>query len=82
MYFYLFLSTNSVGADVTKGDGVYSVYLFRFTNNGRHTMKMFAEWTNTTSLKPPQSNPALYVPGYIENGEFINQNNAKLLSYI
>ncbi|PIO32699.1 hypothetical protein AB205_0034040, partial [Aquarana catesbeiana] len=61
------------GADVTKGDGVYSVYLFRFTNNGRHTMKMFAEWTNTTSLKPPQSNPALYVPGYIEN-DTINMN--------
>lgn len=69
----LTLLDDGAGADVTKGDGVYSVYLFRFTNNGRHTMKMFAEWTNTTSLKPPQSNPALYVPGYIEN-DTINMN--------
>ncbi|CAI9582326.1 unnamed protein product, partial [Staurois parvus] len=67
------LLDDGAGADVTKGDGVYSVYLFRFTSNGRHTLKMFAEWTNTTFLKPPQSNPALYVPGYIENGT-INMN--------
>ncbi|XP_018411401.1 PREDICTED: epithelial chloride channel protein-like [Nanorana parkeri] len=69
----LTLLDDGAGADVTKGDGIYSIFLFRFSNNGRHSLKMYAEWTNTTSLKPPQSNPAMYVPGYIENGT-INMN--------
>ncbi|XP_072276907.1 calcium-activated chloride channel regulator 2-like [Pyxicephalus adspersus] len=69
----LTLLDDGAGADFSKGDGIYSIYLFRFTNNGRYTLKMYAEWTNATSLKPPQSSHALYVPGYIEN-DAINMN--------
>ncbi|KAM5149072.1 calcium-activated chloride channel regulator 2-like isoform 2-T2 [Mantella aurantiaca] len=65
--FTLTLRDDGAGADVTKGDGVYSIYLFRFSNSGRHTLKMYAEWTNISSLNTPQNSPALYVPGYIEN---------------
>ncbi|KAM5149071.1 calcium-activated chloride channel regulator 1-like isoform 1-T1 [Mantella aurantiaca] len=71
--FTLTLRDDGAGADVTKGDGVYSIYLFRFSNSGRHTLKMYAEWTNISSLNTPQNSPALYVPGYIENGT-INMN--------
>ncbi|XP_068095977.1 calcium-activated chloride channel regulator 3A-1-like [Hyperolius riggenbachi] len=69
------LSDNGAGADVAKDDGVYSSYVFRFTQNGRHTMTIYAELTNITSPKhaQTQSNGALYVAGYIENG-MINMN--------
>ncbi|XP_075038541.1 calcium-activated chloride channel regulator 2-like isoform X3 [Mixophyes fleayi] len=72
------LNDNGAGADVTKADGIYSRYVFGFLQNGRHTLKIHAEWTNIVSLMPLQSSRAMYVPGYIENGT-INMNPPKPL---
>ncbi|XP_063797575.1 calcium-activated chloride channel regulator 1-like [Pseudophryne corroboree] len=72
------LNDNGAGADITKDDGIYSIYVFWFRRDGRHTVKILAEWTNDVSLMPMQSSRAMYVPGYIEN-DAINMNPPKPL---
>ncbi|XP_030062589.1 calcium-activated chloride channel regulator 2 [Microcaecilia unicolor] len=64
------LADDGAGADVVKNDGIYSKYLFSFTENGRHSFKVYAQGTNkTVTLGPKQTwNHAMYVPGYIDNG--------------
>nr|XP_033771692.1 calcium-activated chloride channel regulator 2-like [Geotrypetes seraphini]XP_033771693.1 calcium-activated chloride channel regulator 2-like [Geotrypetes seraphini] len=66
----LSLADDGAGADVVKNDGIYSKYLFSFTENGRHSLKVYAQGTNkTVMLGPIQTwNHAMYVPGYIDNG--------------
>ncbi|MEE6494590.1 hypothetical protein FKM82_001801 [Ascaphus truei] len=64
----LTLADDGAGADVAKDDGVYSRYIFSFTHNGRHTIKVHVEGKNTARKMSLQNNQAMYIPGYIENG--------------
>ncbi|KAM4722891.1 calcium-activated chloride channel regulator 1-like [Rhinophrynus dorsalis] len=65
------LLDNGAGADIIKNDGIYSRYFTSFSVNGRYSLKVRAEGKDSKiRLKRPRNN-ALYVPGYIENGEII-----------
>lgn len=59
------------GADATKDDGIYSRYFTAYDTNGRYSVKVWAlGGVNTASQKvSPQRNGAMYIPGWIENGE-------------
>ncbi|XP_074077862.1 calcium-activated chloride channel regulator 2 [Macrotis lagotis] len=64
------LFDDGAGADIIKNDGIYSRYFFSFTVNGRYSLKIHVHQENHNS-KLPNSNPgshAMYVPGYIVNG--------------
>ncbi|XP_062049411.1 calcium-activated chloride channel regulator 1 [Lepus europaeus] len=79
------LFDNGAGADTTKDDGVYSRYFTAYDTNGRYSVKVWAlGGTDTARQKAaPQRNGAMYIPGWIENGEIkwnpprseINTNN-------
>ncbi|XP_029473621.1 calcium-activated chloride channel regulator 2-like [Rhinatrema bivittatum] len=66
----LSLADDGAGADVVKNDGIYSKYLFSFTENGRHNVKVYVQGKNKTIILGPirSWNHAMYVPGYIDNG--------------
>ncbi|XP_032073794.1 calcium-activated chloride channel regulator 1-like [Thamnophis elegans] len=57
------------GADIIKNDGIYSRYFTSFKENGRYSIKVHVQGRDGTSRQTRQRNHALYVPGYIENGE-------------
>ncbi|XP_053325488.1 calcium-activated chloride channel regulator 1-like [Spea bombifrons] len=67
------LLDNGTGADIAEDDGVYSKFFSGYTYNGRYSLKVYVEnIKNETKLVLPR-NLALYVPGYIQNGEiFMN----------
>uniref|UniRef100_A0A8C5R8A6 VWFA domain-containing protein n=1 Tax=Leptobrachium leishanense TaxID=445787 RepID=A0A8C5R8A6_9ANUR len=66
------LYDNGAGSDIVKHDGVYSRYFFDFKVNGRHSLRVRVQSKDTVRLTLPR-NRALYVPGYVENGEvFLN----------
>ncbi|XP_002715574.2 calcium-activated chloride channel regulator 1 [Oryctolagus cuniculus] len=79
------LFDNGAGADATKDDGVYSRYFTAYDTNGRYSVKVWAlGGTDTARQKAAsQRNGAMYIPGWIENGEIkwnpprseINTNN-------
>ncbi|XP_070605135.1 calcium-activated chloride channel regulator 4 [Erythrolamprus reginae] len=62
------LDTGS-GADIIKNDGIYSRYFTSFKEDGRYSIKVHVQGRGGTSRQTRQRNHALYVPGYIENGE-------------
>ncbi|XP_065410258.1 calcium-activated chloride channel regulator 1-like [Chrysemys picta bellii] len=57
------------GADITKNDGIYSKYFTTFKGNGRYNLKVHIQGRNQTVRLGRRQSRALYVPGYIENGE-------------
>ncbi|XP_058159207.1 calcium-activated chloride channel regulator 2 isoform X2 [Dasypus novemcinctus] len=64
------LFDDGAGADVIKNDGIYSRYFFSFAVNGRHSLKVHVYHSpsiNTLAHSIPGSH-AMYVPGYITNG--------------
>ncbi|XP_008580567.1 PREDICTED: calcium-activated chloride channel regulator 1-like [Galeopterus variegatus] len=65
------LLDNGAGADVTKDDGVYSRYFTAYDTNGRYSVKVWVLGVINTARSGviPQQNGALYIPGWIENGE-------------
>ncbi|XP_053549870.1 calcium-activated chloride channel regulator 1-like [Bombina bombina] len=77
--FFLTLLDDGAGADVAKDDGVYSKYLFSFTQNGRFSVNVDVEWEDTATLIPVKISRSMYIPGYIENGT-INMNPPRPLA--
>ncbi|XP_027464096.1 calcium-activated chloride channel regulator 1 [Zalophus californianus] len=65
------LLDNGAGADATKDDGIYSRYFMAYDTNGRYSVKVWAlGGINAASQRvTPQQNGAMYMPGWIENGE-------------
>ncbi|XP_074122425.1 calcium-activated chloride channel regulator 1-like [Sminthopsis crassicaudata] len=63
------LLDNGAGADASKNDGVYSRYFTAYKTNGRYSLKVRALGGTNTQRSRPQMNGALYVPGWVENGE-------------
>ncbi|XP_004603685.2 calcium-activated chloride channel regulator 2 [Sorex araneus] len=64
------LIDNGAGADVIKNDGIYSRYFFSFTENGRYSLKVHVNHSSGINILAnyvPGSH-AMYIPGYIENG--------------
>ncbi|XP_053549084.1 calcium-activated chloride channel regulator 3A-1-like [Bombina bombina] len=65
------LFDNGAGADIIKGDGIYSKFFFTFIENGRYSLKVRVENKENNSKLAAPSNRALYVPGYVANGKII-----------
>ncbi|XP_072505058.1 calcium-activated chloride channel regulator 1-like [Notamacropus eugenii] len=63
------LLDNGAGADAYKNDGVYSRYFTAYKTNGRYSLKVRALGGENTQRSRPLVNGALYVPGWVENGE-------------
>ncbi|XP_055978829.1 calcium-activated chloride channel regulator 1 [Sorex fumeus] len=65
------LLDNGAGADANKDDGIYSRYFTSYNENGRYSVKIRAMGgINTARQKVMhQQNGAMYIPGWIENGE-------------
>ncbi|XP_422360.3 calcium-activated chloride channel regulator 1-like [Gallus gallus] len=63
------LFDNGAGADMTKNDGIYSRYFTSLSGDGRYSLKVSAQGRDQTIRLGRRQNRALYVPGYIENGE-------------
>uniref|UniRef100_A0A8D0UGN9 Calcium-activated chloride channel regulator 2 n=1 Tax=Sus scrofa TaxID=9823 RepID=A0A8D0UGN9_PIG len=64
------LLDDGAGADVIKNDGIYSRYFFSFAGNGRYSLKVHVSHPPSVSAAT-RSGPgshAMYVPGYITNG--------------
>ncbi|XP_032635156.1 calcium-activated chloride channel regulator 1-like [Chelonoidis abingdonii] len=57
------------GADINKNDGIYSKYFTSFNGNGRYNLKVRVQGRSQTVRLGRRQSRALYVPGYIENGE-------------
>uniref|UniRef100_A0A8C5R7S7 VWFA domain-containing protein n=1 Tax=Leptobrachium leishanense TaxID=445787 RepID=A0A8C5R7S7_9ANUR len=80
------LLDNGAGADIVKNDGVYSKYFTSFTDKGRYSLKVYVESDENKSRLVLPRNRALYIPGYVENGEIhvnpsrpeIEEENLKL----
>ncbi|XP_077309103.1 calcium-activated chloride channel regulator 1-like [Lithobates pipiens] len=62
------LLDNGSGPDIVKNDGIYSRYLTTFTVNGRYGLKVRVESTDNKARLTLPRNRALYVPGYVDNG--------------
>ncbi|XP_002919432.1 calcium-activated chloride channel regulator 1 [Ailuropoda melanoleuca] len=65
------LLDNGAGADAAKDDGIYSRYFTAYDTNGRYGVKVWAlGGINAAGQRvTPQQNGAMYIPGWIENGE-------------
>ncbi|XP_036612520.1 calcium-activated chloride channel regulator 1-like [Trichosurus vulpecula] len=63
------LLDNGAGADAYKNDGVYSRYFTAYKTNGRYSLKVKALGGANTQRSRSQVNGALYIPGWVENGE-------------
>ncbi|XP_074076444.1 calcium-activated chloride channel regulator 1-like [Macrotis lagotis] len=63
------LLDNGAGADAYKNDGVYSRYFTSYKSNGRYSLKVRAIGGKNTQRSRPQVNGALYIPGWVEDGE-------------
>ncbi|XP_047422084.1 calcium-activated chloride channel regulator 1 [Sciurus carolinensis] len=63
------LLDNGAGADASKNDGVYSRYFTAYDANGRYSVKIWALGGINAARAIPQQNGAMYIPGWIENGE-------------
>ncbi|XP_060088135.1 calcium-activated chloride channel regulator 1-like [Heteronotia binoei] len=56
------------GADILKHDGIYSRYFTSFNGDGRYNIKIRVQGKDKTVKRVRRYSPALYVPGYVENG--------------
>uniref|UniRef100_A0A674ISQ1 VWFA domain-containing protein n=1 Tax=Terrapene triunguis TaxID=2587831 RepID=A0A674ISQ1_9SAUR len=65
------LLDNGAGSDIVKNDGVYSRYIYSFSENGRYNLKVRVQRANKT-VRPHPTVPwshSMYIPGYVENGK-------------
>uniref|UniRef100_A0A8C2UXC5 Calcium-activated chloride channel regulator 2 n=1 Tax=Chinchilla lanigera TaxID=34839 RepID=A0A8C2UXC5_CHILA len=64
------LFDDGAGADVIKNDGIYSRYFFSFAVNGRYSLKVHVSRSPSISTLAHSvaGSHAMYVPGYIANG--------------
>uniref|UniRef100_A0A8C4W5C3 Chloride channel accessory 2 n=1 Tax=Gopherus evgoodei TaxID=1825980 RepID=A0A8C4W5C3_9SAUR len=65
------LLDNGAGSDIVKNDGVYSRYIYSFSENGRYNLKVHVQRANKT-VRPHPTVPwshSMYIPGYVENGK-------------
>ncbi|XP_029805197.1 calcium-activated chloride channel regulator 2 [Suricata suricatta] len=64
------LLDNGAGADIIKNDGIYSRYFFSFAVNGRYSLKVHVRHSSSISSQAHSvpGSRAMYVPGYIANG--------------
>ncbi|KAL2772267.1 calcium-activated chloride channel regulator 2 preproprotein [Daubentonia madagascariensis] len=64
------LLDDGAGADVIKNDGIYSRYFFSFAVNGRYSLKVHVNHSPSIStlVHSIPGSHAMYVPGYIANG--------------
>ncbi|XP_004431628.1 PREDICTED: calcium-activated chloride channel regulator 2 isoform X1 [Ceratotherium simum simum] len=64
------LFDDGAGADVIQNDGIYSRYFFSFTVNGRYSLKVRVRHSASVSdlAHSIPGSHAMYVPGYIANG--------------
>ncbi|XP_077627160.1 calcium-activated chloride channel regulator 2 [Crocuta crocuta] len=64
------LFDNGAGADIIKNDGIYSRYFFSFAVNGRYSLKVHVSHSSSISglAHSVPGSHAMYVPGYIANG--------------
>ncbi|KAM9324774.1 uncharacterized protein PAF06_000863 [Gastrophryne carolinensis] len=65
------LLDNGAGADIIKDDGIYSKFYIGFNGNGRYGIKVRVENQRKNIKVGTQKSPALYLPGYVENGTLI-----------
>ncbi|XP_063283431.1 calcium-activated chloride channel regulator 1-like [Pelobates fuscus] len=65
------LLDNGAGADVAVNDGIYSRYFTAIKMNGKYSLKAFVEGKENKSRGALPRNPALYVPGFVINGDII-----------
>uniref|UniRef100_F7DXL2 Chloride channel accessory 2 n=2 Tax=Ornithorhynchus anatinus TaxID=9258 RepID=F7DXL2_ORNAN len=74
------LFDDGAGADVAKNDGIYSRYFFSFAGTGRHSLKVHVreDILGRRNARPIAGSWAMYVPGYITNGNI--QMNAPKIS--
>ncbi|XP_054422903.1 calcium-activated chloride channel regulator 1 [Pteronotus mesoamericanus] len=65
------LLDNGAGADATKDDGIYSRYFIAYDTNGRYSVKVRALGGLNAAKQgiTPQQSGAMYIPGWIEDGE-------------
>ncbi|XP_019334671.1 calcium-activated chloride channel regulator 1-like [Alligator mississippiensis] len=63
------LFDNGSGADVAKNDGIYSRFFTSFHENGRYNLKVQVLGKDKSTRLGKRQSQALYVPGYIKNGE-------------
>ncbi|KAJ1171367.1 hypothetical protein NDU88_003230 [Pleurodeles waltl] len=66
----LSLEDNGAGADIARNDGIYSKYFISFSGNGRYSLKVRVQGKEKMATLGfrRQINHALYIPGYVENG--------------
>ncbi|MBN3289814.1 CLCA1 regulator, partial [Polypterus senegalus] len=63
------LQDNGIGADLFKGDGVYSSFMTDYDGTGRYTFKVqVLERHTETKAAAGHTSGAMYVQGYLENG--------------
>nr|XP_003411253.1 calcium-activated chloride channel regulator 2 [Loxodonta africana] len=64
------LFDDGAGADVIKNDGIYSRYFFSFAVNGRYNLKVHVHRSPSINALAHSisGSHAMYVPGYIANG--------------
>ncbi|XP_078501468.1 calcium-activated chloride channel regulator 2-like isoform X2 [Lissotriton helveticus] len=69
--FILELTDDGAGADAVKNDGIYSKYFFAPAGNGRHSLKVRVQGKHSSPIRDdsPSWSRAMYIPGYIENGQ-------------
>ncbi|KAG8437234.1 hypothetical protein GDO86_008078, partial [Hymenochirus boettgeri] len=63
------LLDNGAGADIIKGDGIYSKYFLNSPGNGRYKLKVRVQGTEDESRFAAPMSRALYIPGYVENNK-------------
>ncbi|MBN3297126.1 CLCA1 regulator, partial [Amia calva] len=64
------LLDNGAGADVFRHDGIYSRYFTSLENNGVYSLKVRVQGQGDTArLAVRRHSRALYIPGYVENGQ-------------
>ncbi|XP_075038532.1 calcium-activated chloride channel regulator 1-like [Mixophyes fleayi] len=66
------LLDNGAGADIIKNDGIYSRFYTDFNGNGRYNLKVRVENQDKDVQAAIPKSPALYLPGYVENGTIIS----------
>uniref|UniRef100_A0A4W3HQ16 Chloride channel accessory 1 n=2 Tax=Callorhinchus milii TaxID=7868 RepID=A0A4W3HQ16_CALMI len=71
------LLDNGSGADIISHDGIYSRYFTNFSGTGRYNLKVHVQGKEgTMKIAMRRGSYAMYIPGYIENGE-IHANPTK-----
>ncbi|XP_078264018.1 calcium-activated chloride channel regulator 1-like [Rhinoraja longicauda] len=71
------LLDNGADPDAVENDGIYSKYFINFGGNGRYSFKINVQGKDgVTRLSARRQGRALYIPGYVQNGQ-IQQNPSR-----